>query len=154
MKKIIELFKDWRWNLKYRKVRKEIARTQRRVRRYGVLTIKSWENIELKYQKDHRWPRAVAAVDEGNWFGVAINCMRDGQMGMQDEDGVYERLWGSDEAGNIDLRNATPEEADLYLKKVEMRDVLICAMDSGECKRGTISVLRLNGVTYIIYPQK
>lgn len=118
--------------------------------RYKVLTIKSWENIELEYQKDERWPRAIAAVSETDWFGMAINCIRDGDMGKRDEDGVYERFWASDQASNIDLRNATPAEADLYLKKVPMREILGCT----SYEKGPISVVRLDGVTYIIYPQK
>jgi hypothetical protein len=143
---IMKLFDKWRWE--FRKRRRDAAKIEKRVKKYSSLTIKSWENIELEYQKDHRWPRAVAAVDEKGWFSVAMNCMRDGDMGFQDRDGVYERFWWADEAGDIDLHNATLEEADLYLKKVDMLDIL----GRPQCKRGAISVIRLDGVTYIIYP--
>lgn len=114
-----------------------------KVKKYRTLTIKSWGNCY-----DGSLPRAVAAVDETGWFSMAMNCMRDSDMGHQDSDGVYERLWATDYAGDIDLRNATPEESDLYLKKVDMSDIL----ESFGYKKGAISVIRLDGVTHIIYP--
>ena len=127
---MIKLFDKWRRN------------AVKKVKKYRTLTIKSWGN-----DYEGSLPRAVAACDETGWFYCAMNCMRDGDMGLQDSDGVYERLWVADYADDIDLRNATPEEADLYLKKVDMSDIL----DGSGYERGAISVIRLDGVTHIIY---
>ena len=65
---------------------------------------------------------------------MAMNCMRDSDMGHQDSDGVYERLWAADYADDIDLRNATPEESDLYLKKVDMSATIELKNDGTERK--------------------
>lgn len=65
--------------------------------------------------------RAVALVNENDWFDEAVNCMRDGDMGELGDDGAYERIWYGDCANiygddEYDYRPATPSEVDLYLR--------------------------------------
>lgn len=91
-----------------------------------VETFMSWENEgsvwnpeTKKYENDR--VRAIALCDPTGYFDVAINCLRDGDMGEKDENGVYPRTWAGD---YIDcygterdtLRPATPQEVELYLK--------------------------------------
>lgn len=56
---------------------------------------------------------------EGTWFYVAINALRDGDMGEKDENGVYERKWWGDDIYNADVEDVRPanlSEVQLYLK--------------------------------------
>lgn len=88
-----------------------MAKKQRKIE---ILTVMSWEN---EYHNGE-WLRAIALCDSANYFEVAINCMRDGSMGEKDGNGVYERKWWSDTAGEAyddrDLRGATKQEVALY----------------------------------------
>lgn len=62
---------------------------------------------------------AIAYMAENAWFNIAINCMRDGDMGKKDTDGVYDRHWSTDEVWIEDEpRVATEREILLYLIKV------------------------------------
>lgn len=62
---------------------------------------------------------AIAYMSENGWFNVAINALRDGDMGKKDADGVYSRHWGGDEVYIDDKpRLATEGEIFLYLHKV------------------------------------
>lgn len=70
----------------------------------------AWQNYETT---------AIAYMVENAWFQEAINCMRDGDMGEKDADGVYSRHWGGDEVWIDDEpRLATEIEIFLYLHKV------------------------------------
>lgn len=84
-------------------------------RNLSIKTVMSWDN---EYRGEHL--RAIALCDAGNWFDVAINCMRDGSMGEPDSNGVYSRKWWSDQAcscsDDSDLRPATEDEVELYRK--------------------------------------
>lgn len=61
---------------------------------------------------------AIAYMTEDAWFVRAINCVRDGDMGAIDKDGVYERQWGYDGVWIEDEpRLATDTEVGLYLRK-------------------------------------
>ena len=83
----------------------------------------SWDNPDLK---DGKTIRAIALCgwDSGDWFTVAINAVRDGQMGEKDENGVYERTWWSDAIMNdsdaTNVRPASIGEVNLYLKYVTL----------------------------------
>lgn len=112
--------------------------------RYYSLAIMSWKNI------GENNPRAIAAVDysfQRPWFETALNCMRDGDMGGQDEDGDYKRLWGSDEVGYDDLRPATIQEVNRYLRKVPLPFIL-GENDSGK----EVMLIWLKDQPYLIYP--
>lgn len=61
---------------------------------------------------------AIAYMTEDAWFHMAINCVRDGDMGAKDKDGVYERQWSDDGVWIEDEpRLATDTEVGLYLRK-------------------------------------
>lgn len=83
---------------------------------YDVLTFMSWNEEDL----DGSSIRAIALCDDTGLFYEAINAPRDGQMGKKDENGVYDRIWWGDYIENgcdvKDVRPATKEEVDLYLK--------------------------------------
>lgn len=83
-------------------------------------TFKSWK----EHESDDC--RAIALCNQDGWFYIAINCLRDGDMGRVDENGVYERRWATDYIYDSahDLRPANREEVDLYLKYVSDMEVL------------------------------
>ena len=61
---------------------------------------------------------AIAYMIEDGFFDTAINCIRDGDMGEKDADGVYSRHWASDAVWMDDNpRLATEEEIKLYKRK-------------------------------------
>ena len=84
-----------------------------KTKRIEIHTVMSWNNTWGK-----ETIRAIALCDAYKWFDAAINCLRDGDMGEKDENGVYSRIWWADEAGSCcddsDLRPATPDEVALY----------------------------------------
>ena len=89
-----------------------------------VETFMSWENESSVWNKEtnkyeSETVRAIALCDPTGYFMQAINCMRDGDMGEKDENGVYGRIWYGDYIdcyGNEHetLRPATPAEVELY----------------------------------------
>lgn len=88
-----------------------------------VMTFMSWEN------ECDKNIRAVALCDATGFFFCAINCMRDGDMGEMDEDGVYSRVWYGDNiecyGSELDsLRPATHEEVELYMQHVSIEDAV------------------------------
>ncbi len=98
------------------------------MREFKVETFMSWENDYWEknpetHQYEQKTIRAIALCDRHGYFVVAINCMRDGDMGEQGEDGVFERYWGGDyiyEDEYATLRPATGPEVALYLKHVPL----------------------------------
>lgn len=65
---------------------------------------------------------AIAYMTEDAWFCTAINCVRDGDMGAKDKDGVYERQWSDDGVWIEDEpRLATDTEVGLYLRKAGIK---------------------------------
>ena len=78
-----------------------------------------WNPETNKYESET--VRAIALCDPSGYFSQAINCMRDGDMGEKDENGVYDRIWYGDYIdcyGNEreTLRPATAKEVELYKK--------------------------------------
>ena len=74
-----------------------------------------WNPVLKQYE-----PKAQRAVGlcEGTWFMEAINAMRDGDMGTEGPDGVYSRIWASDDIYNaevINVRKADPAEVKLWM---------------------------------------
>lgn len=112
----------------------------KKIKRYHSIIIKSWNN---DFENE---PRAIAAVEEDGWFNVAINCVRDGDMGKLGLDGVYSRTWGTDWADENDLRPASEEEVEKYLNHIPM-EWIIGDMDSIE----EVNIIRINGATHIIW---
>jgi hypothetical protein len=89
----------------------------------SVMTFMSWEN------ECEQGLRAIALCEESGFFYDAINCVRDGDMGCKDENGVYWRTWYGDNIecyGNeLDtLRPATKEEVELYLKYIPIDEAI------------------------------
>lgn len=96
-----------------------------RYNEYERLTFMSWDNPDLKEGKTIR-AIALCGGDSGDWFTVAINAVRDGQMGEKDENGVYERKWWGDAIWNdsdaTNIRRASIYEVNLYLQYVTLED--------------------------------
>lgn len=65
------------------------------------------------------------------WFDIAINCMRDGDMGEKGEDGVYDRVWYTDsiEDGKH-LRPSTKGEVELWLSHCYNDWVKMCKFNN------------------------
>ena len=93
---------------------------------YDVLTFMSWNEEDL----DGSPIRAIALCDNSNYFDTAINAPRDGQMGEKDEFGVYPRIWYGDLIENNytanDVRPATADEVDLYLRYCPLEERSAC----------------------------
>lgn len=96
-----------------------------RYNEYERLTFMSWDNPDLKEGKTIR-AIALCGWDSGDWFTVAINAVRDGQMGEKDENGVYERKWWGDAIWNdsdaTNIRRASIAEVNLYLRYVTLEE--------------------------------
>lgn len=93
----------------------------------SVMTFMSWENEEWNGNRNLGTIRAIALCDQQGFFNQAINCMRDGDMGEKDENGVYGRIWYGDYIENGDCKNlrpATQEEVELYLKYVTIESAV------------------------------
>lgn len=94
--------------------------SMKKKKRFTTLAFMSWKN-----QIDEKNLRAIALCDCAGHFDVAINCIRDSDMGKKDKNGVYERLWYADYIScyggeEKSLRLATKEEVDLYLDYVSL----------------------------------
>lgn len=88
------------------------------IRNYRRLDFKAWQN-----DGDPEAETALALVGHNGWFDVALNCMRDGDMGTKGEDGIYSRAWYGDAVWDEEaktLRAMTEAEVDLYLAHVEL----------------------------------
>jgi hypothetical protein len=62
---------------------------------------------------------AICFSFDGEWFPLAINCSRDGDMGDEDENGIYARAWASDwihPDEGTKVRYATKGEADIFME--------------------------------------
>lgn len=99
---------------------------------YKRYDFKSWDEKDgsvwnsVTHQYEPKTKRAVALCD-GSWFGVAINALRDGDMGEEGPDGVYSRKWWTDDIYNAEVAgvsNANRAEVDLYLKHVTIDDAV------------------------------
>lgn len=99
---------------------------------------------------DENGETAIALVEpDGNWFMVAINCCRDGDMGYKGEDGVWSRGWWGDgirngEAENI--RPATISETRLYLSHYSPEESL-------EYEGQSVVAIILGEESYVIFEQ-
>lgn len=95
--------------------------------------------------------RAIALVDDTNWFFEAINCMRDSDMGTRGEDGVYSRIWSGDVANiygddEYDYRPASPQEVDLYLAH--------CDIERVGCDDEKVVAIVRGRESYVLYEKK
>lgn len=75
---------------------------------------------------------AYALVDNEGYFFEAINCCRDGDMGVKDKDGIYGRHWWGDwmDACNAEantFRPMTIAEVELYMRKADVSQV-VCTL--------------------------
>ena len=104
------------------------------MKRFDVWTFMSWENEGSVWNKetkryDSDKVRAIALCYPNGYFIGAINCLRDGDMGEKDENGVYDRVWWADYIdcyGNEreTLRPANSEEVELYKKYCSVEGTL------------------------------
>lgn len=100
-----------------------------------------YANKFLSWNEDGE--RAIALCDGNGYFFQAINCCRDSDMGEKDENGVYSRIWWSDYIYNLDVedvRPATKEEVDLFLKYCDPADEEKEMSDAGFRYLGEIEV--------------
>lgn len=85
------------------------------------MTFMSWDN---EFEKGLR---AIALCDSTGYFVAAINCVRDGDMGKKDKNGVYERIWYGDyieNDRNENLRPATIDEVNLYMSYIPVEEAI------------------------------
>lgn len=83
-----------------------------------------WNPVLKKYETKAK--RAVGLC-EGTWFMEAINALRDGDMGEEGPDGVYSRIWASDDIYNTEVTNvreASPAEVELWLAHCSIMDTI------------------------------
>lgn len=116
-------------------------------------TFYSWnEEGEVKYDHDKKkWikdkVRTIALCD-GTWFYVAINALRDGDMGEKDENGVYERRWWADDIYNTDVEDVRPAnlaEVELYLKYCNLDE------EAREDGREVVAIIKGKDRTDVIF---
>ena len=63
---------------------------------------------------------ALALVNRRGWFHMAFNCMRDGDMGHKDADGIYEIGWATDWLPpRAKTRPMTEPEVDIYIRHLK-----------------------------------
>ena len=118
-------------------------------------TYMSWENETTVWNPEKQvyekeTVRAIALCDQTGYFVQAINCMRDGDMGEKDENGVYQRIWYGDYIdcyGNerATLRPATPEEVELYKQ--------YCSYRSTSTEK-PIGEVRMADATHVIWQSR
>ena len=114
----------------------------------------SWENEGLAWNPETKkyeseTVRAIALCDPSGYFMQAINCMRDGDMGKKDENGVYDRIWYGDYIdcyGNEreTLRPATAKEVELYKKYCPIVDDYFWPYEKA------VAEVRIADTTYIV----
>lgn len=102
------------------------------MKRYEILRFVAWVECGM---------RAYALLDSNNQFYIALNCYRDGDMGTQDENGIYSRWWYTDYADAAEefeqtKRPMTEFEVERYLSYVgdeviSEDDIMISKSDSG-----------------------
>ena len=81
---------------------------------FKVSRFMSWE--------EESYGVTATALCNDDWFMAAINCMRDGDMGHQGPDGVYERIWWGDCLFPDDKpRPSTIKEVTLFRDHVDLR---------------------------------
>ena len=83
-----------------------------------------WDKASQSYKPETT--RAIGLchpIGGSTWFEVAINTLRDGDMGTKDENGVYSRKWWGDNIYNADVKDVRPAsiaEVGLYLKYCDL----------------------------------
>ena len=126
------------------------------MKHYTIATYMAWENTERVFNTQAKHYKtdtvtAIALCDSNGYFEVAINCLRDGDMGEKDENGVYERKWSGDyidcygDERNT-LRPATQQEIDLYLQ--------YCAEPCSDTYHCVVGILHDTGGTHVVYVQR
>lgn len=93
-----------------------------KAKRLHVMTFMSWDN-----EYEGKTVRATALCSPSGYFDVAINCMRDSDMGENGTDLVYERKWYADYIDTSVYKNLMPstkEEVELYLRHVDLEDAV------------------------------
>ena len=129
-------------------------------RTYKRLDFKSWDERDGSVwnpdtrEYEAKAKRAVALCD-GTWFGLAINALRDGDMGAEGPDGVYERIWAADDIFNAevaDVRKANPSEVDLLLNHVTICDSI--AAISGTEEQADNYILIRGDESYVLIPEE
>lgn len=84
---------------------------------FKVCRFMSWQNAIIDTTV------TATALCDDDWFMAAINCMRDGDMGEQGPDGVYERIWYGDSLWKDEKpRPATIKEVALFRDHVRLED--------------------------------
>lgn len=87
-----------------------------------MITQQDWQgNHSLYVAWEEAGETALACIEENGWFVFALNCMRDGDMGDKNEDGIYTRSWSTDWAPINDptIRLMNYQEYMLYKKYEE-----------------------------------
>ena len=82
--------------------------------------MKTYQKLIFKAWRDNFAHKTSIALCSGEWFEAALNCCRAGDMGDEDEEGYYQRIWYTDSIGVSDVefvRNATEDEVRDYLKR-------------------------------------
>jgi len=93
-----------------------------KAKRLHVMTFMSWDN-----EYEGQTVRATALCSPSGYFDVAINCVRDSDMGERGTDLVYERKWYADYIDTSAYENLMPstkEEVEMYLRHVDLEDAV------------------------------
>lgn len=87
---------------------------------YSKLRFLAWKNYGEEDAET-----AYALVNGQGYFQCAINCLRDGDMGEKDENGIYDREWWGDSIWpeeKYTVRPMTLEEVHKYMSYVNLNE--------------------------------